>query len=81
MLLNVLPSPLVLAYALAVATGGHAKQILLAGFDGYSPGDPRNEEIESLFSVFLKSFLNPYCFQLPHNKAIPSKVFMQCTKP
>ena len=71
----VLPSPLVLAYALAVATSGHAKQILLAGFDGYSPGDPRNEEIESLFSVFLKKFPKSVLFSVTPTtyKAIPSK--------
>jgi 4-hydroxy 2-oxovalerate aldolase len=48
----VIPTPLVLAYALAVAASGKVDQILLAGFDGYSPGDPRNEEVESVFKTF-----------------------------
>ena len=42
----VVPSPLVIGYALAVAVSGKANKIMLAGFDGYSPGDPRNSELE-----------------------------------
>ena len=33
-----LPTSLVVAYALAIATSGQAQQILLAGFDGFSTG-------------------------------------------
>jgi len=46
------PTSLVLAYALAVATSGQAKRILMAGFDGYPPGDGRNEEIERMLGCF-----------------------------
>jgi 4-hydroxy 2-oxovalerate aldolase len=45
----VAPASLVIAYALAAATSGHAERILLAGFDGYPPGDPRNDEMETVF--------------------------------
>ena len=48
------PMSLVIAYALAVATSGKAKNIYLAGFDGYPSGDPRNEEAEFIFSQYRK---------------------------
>ena len=51
----VAPTSLVLAYALAVATSGQAARILLAGFDGYAPGDARNDEIEAMLSAFATS--------------------------
>ena len=41
----ILPNLLVLSYALAIATSGKAKQIILAGFDGYGADDPRRKEI------------------------------------
>ncbi|WP_457797998.1 aldolase catalytic domain-containing protein [Methylocystis sp. S23] len=44
------PTSLVLAYALAIAASGKARQILMAGFDGYPAGDPRNDEVENLLS-------------------------------
>jgi 4-hydroxy 2-oxovalerate aldolase len=46
------PSILVISYALAVATSGKAKNILLAGFDGYSMEDKRNEEIEQILETY-----------------------------
>lgn len=46
------PSLLVMAYALAVAGAGRAKRILLAGFDGYGEGDPRNRESENVLRLF-----------------------------
>jgi 4-hydroxy 2-oxovalerate aldolase len=48
-----IPSPLVIAYALAVATSGGARRILLAGFDGYGAEDPRTKEMECLFSLYI----------------------------
>lgn len=48
-------SSLVLSYALAVATSGKAAQILMAGFDGYKRGDPRNDEVEEMLSSFFSS--------------------------
>lgn len=48
----VVPQPLVLAYALAIARSGQARAVLLAGFDGYRPGDPRNREIELIFQAY-----------------------------
>lgn len=46
------PAPLVLAYALAVATSGQATRILMAGFDGYPDGDPRNEETAGVLDTY-----------------------------
>jgi len=49
------PTSLVLAYALAVATSGKAKRILMAGFDGYPAGDARNEETGEILNSYDKS--------------------------
>lgn len=49
-----LPNSLVAAYALAISASGQAKRILLAGFDGYPAGDPRNKEVEQLFKHYLQ---------------------------
>lgn len=51
----IVPTSLVLAYALAVSTSGKAAQVLMAGFDGYQPGDPRNLEVELMLSEFTAS--------------------------
>lgn len=48
------PTPLVLAYALAVATSGRASCILMAGFDGYPDGDQRNDETAKVLDAFAK---------------------------
>lgn len=49
-----LPSSLVVAYALAIATSGQACSIYLAGFDGYSADDPRKKEAEDVFHLYQK---------------------------
>ena len=49
------PSTLVLAYALGIATSGKASRIFLAGFDGYSADDPRTSELDKLFNTFQKT--------------------------
>jgi len=48
----IVPYPLVMAYTLAVCTSGRARRILLAGFDGYGPGDKRNSEMEHVLSLY-----------------------------
>lgn len=45
-------SPLVIAYALALATSGNATRILLAGFDGYASDDPRTIEMNDLLEIY-----------------------------
>ena len=47
-----LPNLLVISYALAIASSGKAKQILLAGFDGYGADDPRRKEIDNVFDIY-----------------------------
>jgi len=49
------PSSNVLAYALSVIYSGQAKEILLAGFDGYSIGSARNDEMNKIFHLFKKA--------------------------
>ena len=51
----VTPNSLVLSYALAVLTSGGAKQVLMAGFDGYPAGDKRNAETAEIIGMFTKS--------------------------
>lgn len=51
----VTPTSMVLAYALAAITSGQAARILMAGFDGYSAHDPRNDEIETMLACFTSS--------------------------
>ena len=50
-----LPNLLVLSYALAIATSGKARKILLAGFDGYGADDPRRKEVDNLFNLYQKT--------------------------
>jgi len=49
------PNLLVLSYALAAVTTGKAASIMMAGFDGYAPGDMRNVEMEAMLSAFARS--------------------------
>ena len=51
----ILPNSLTISYALAIATSGKAKKILLAGFDGYSADDPRRVEMDSLLALYQQS--------------------------
>lgn len=49
----VIPSSIVVVYALAVLTSGGAKRVLMAGFDGYSADDPRSKEMDRLLNAYL----------------------------
>ena len=44
----VLPKPLALSYAIAVANAGGAKQIAMVGIDGYDESDKRQKELVAL---------------------------------
>ena len=50
-----IPRLLVLAYAIGAFGSGKASRILLAGFDGYSDGDPRTTEVDVIFQTFIKT--------------------------
>ncbi|WP_339113249.1 hypothetical protein [Thioclava sp. GXIMD2076] len=50
----VVPSSQVLPYALSVASSGRARRVLMAGFDGYMPGDARNDEIEAQLQLYIE---------------------------
>jgi len=52
---SVLPTSLVICYALAAITSGKANKILMAGFDGYGADDPRNSEMNKLLSTYSAS--------------------------
>ena len=51
----VIPYELAIAYALAVISIGRAKNIFLAGFDGFSIHDQRQNEMLDLFNLFNES--------------------------
>jgi len=48
----IVPNPLVFAYTLALVNAAGAKRVLLAGFDGFSPNDPRQIEMEEVISLY-----------------------------
>ena len=50
----ILQWPLTSAYALAVITQANARKIMLAGFDGYDSNDPRQEEMNEVFTVYTR---------------------------
>ena len=50
-----IPSLLVAPYVFAAVTIGGAKKILLAGFDGYATGDPRQQEMIDVISSYRKT--------------------------
>jgi 4-hydroxy 2-oxovalerate aldolase len=49
------PTSLVMAYAFAALASGNAKRVLMAGFDGYASGDPRNEEMNVVVKQFKQA--------------------------
>jgi len=49
----ILPTSLTVAYALAIAASGLSRRVYMAGFDGYSSDDPRNVEVDKLFTGYL----------------------------
>lgn len=51
----ILPTSLVVAYAMAAATSGKATRILLAGFDGYGADDPRTDEMDNLLNDYRQA--------------------------
>ena len=55
----VLPSPMTVAYALALSASGRAARIELAGFDGYPTGDPRNTEVDEFLIEYREAPQTP----------------------
>ena len=51
----VIPQPLSALYALAVAAAADARQVYVAGFDGFSEGDPRYREMQEALAVYHES--------------------------
>ncbi|ENX56506.1 hypothetical protein F885_03889 [Acinetobacter higginsii] len=51
----VLPTSMVVAYALAIITSGKASKVFLAGFDGYGADDPRSLEMNNVLKSYKKS--------------------------
>ncbi|EEZ3328949.1 aldolase, partial [Escherichia coli] len=71
---SILPAALVIAYALAIANSGKAKQILLAGFDGYGADDPRSREMQGFLNDYLEQEDHVrLCSITPTRYSVPSK--------
>ena len=51
----VIPSSLVVAYALAVISSGNAKQVFMAGFHGFGADDPRTREMQNILAAYSAS--------------------------
>ncbi|MES2294544.1 MAG: aldolase catalytic domain-containing protein [Pseudomonadota bacterium] len=49
-----MPAALAAPYSMALATAAGAGRILLAGFDGYDAGDPRQSEMVHIFEAYQK---------------------------
>lgn len=69
-----IPTSLVMAYAFSAVTSGQAKQIYLAGFDGYSGEDPRNSEMNDVVKMYMEHpCALPLLAVTPTRYDVPSK--------
>jgi 4-hydroxy 2-oxovalerate aldolase len=66
--------PVVIAYALSVATQAGGSRISLVGFDGYSADDPRQEEMNEIFLAYSSlpvklgvTTLTPSTYRINHS--------------
>jgi 4-hydroxy 2-oxovalerate aldolase len=67
------PTSQVISYALALIASGGAARLMMAGFDGYAPGDPRNLELARIVKLFRTAApgldircVTPSFLDLPH---------------
>ena len=60
----ILPNNQSFAYALGLSIIGNAKNIVLAGFDGYSSGHIKQNEMERVFKLFYKKYPKNKVFSL-----------------
>ncbi len=67
---------LVAGYAIAVAIASGAKRILLAGFDGFGPGDSQQLQMQALLDQFKTSYP-----QIPIISITPTKYAMKTGSP
>jgi 4-hydroxy 2-oxovalerate aldolase len=63
----VVPQLLVAAYALAIAASAGARRVLLTGFDGFAPSDPRHGEMVEVFQLFSELPDGPEIIALTQN--------------
>jgi len=60
----IIPRLYTLVYALAIATSGKSKKILLAGFDGYGKNDSRTKLVNDLFLTYTSSVKSKKLFAI-----------------
>jgi 4-hydroxy 2-oxovalerate aldolase len=66
------PRRLVAAYALGLAASAGAKRVLLAGFDGFTPSEPRHKAMLEVFELYEKcSGVPPLLAVTPTSYPIP----------
>lgn len=64
----ILPKPLAIGYAIAIAISGKANQAFLAGFDGYKIADPHNDETNQIFEILKKKYSKKFLLSLTPTK-------------
>ena len=64
----VLPKPLAIGYAIAIAISGKANKIFFAGFDGYKVDDPHNDETNEILKLIKKKYKNRIFLSLTPTK-------------
>jgi len=76
-----IPGFLVAPYVFAAATVGGARRIFLAGFDGYGPGDPRQEEMAEVIGLYRANkkaveliAITPSTYNIEHSSVYSSKI-------
>ena len=67
----ILSNAKVIAYVLSLCASGKAGKVLLAGFDGYPPGDQRNREMDRMLNGYIKTegatpltAVTPTCYEI-----------------
>ena len=76
-----IPSRLAMAYALAVCVRAGASRILVAGVDGYLPGDARQEQMQALLDLYLTGeghppivAVTPTTYHMPQSSVYAAEV-------
>jgi 4-hydroxy 2-oxovalerate aldolase len=64
----ILPNPLAIGYAMAIAVSGKANRVFLAGFDGYEIDDPHNDETNQIFKILKKKYSKNFLVSLTPTK-------------
>ncbi|MEY2477596.1 MAG: 4-hydroxy 2-oxovalerate aldolase [Actinomycetota bacterium] len=77
----IIPSRLAMAYALAISLRAGATRILVAGVDGYGPGDARQEQMQELLDLYAEGegrppivAITPTTYRMPQSSVYAADV-------